>query len=400
MTTAALIVAAGRGSRASAGRNTGPKQYVMIGGKTVLGHTLDALAAAPTIDLLQVVIHPDDQAAYEAAIRGCNGRERLLPPVSGGATRQGSVFAGLRALANHAPDRVLIHDAARPFVDIATIARVCTALDTAPGAIAAVPLADTLKREVTAGIIVETVPREKLWRAQTPQGFHFADILKAHTRADAGGHAGLTDDSAVAEWAGLTCLLVMGSEVNVKLTTPEDITMADQKLRSAHSLPDIRTGQGFDVHRFQAGDHIWLCGVRVPHTHGVDAHSDGDVALHALTDALLGAIADGDIGQHFKNTDPRWKDAASHMFLADAVRRVTERGGYITNVDVTVLSEAPKISPHRDLMRATMAEVLGIDISRVGLKATTTEGLGFPGRREGLAALATATVVFTGRDAV
>lgn len=393
MTTAALVVAAGQGTRAGLSPKGTTKQYVEIGGIPVIARTLQVLQTCPEIDLIQVVIHPNDHAAYAAAIRPLAAGGKLLVPVAGAATRQASVRAGLQALEPHDPANVLIHDAARPFLDPAIVNRVCNALETAPGAIAAVPLADTLKREVTAGIIVETIPREKLWRAQTPQGFHFSAILKAHARAAAAGQDQFTDDAAVAEWAGFTCVLVMGSEANIKLTTPEDIAMAHTKLGGT-AVPDIRTGQGFDVHRFKAGDHIWLCGVRVPHSHGVDAHSDGDVGLHALTDALLGAIADGDIGQHFKNTDPRWKDAASRMFLADAVRRVAERGGRIANVDVTVLSEAPKISPHRDAMRATMAEILGIDVSRVGLKATTTEGLGFAGRREGLAALATATVVF------
>lgn len=393
MTTAALVVAAGQGTRAGLSPNGLAKQYVDIGGIPVITRTLRVLQACRQIDLIQVVIHANARSVYAASTNALAADGKLLPPVTGAATRQASVRAGLEALATHAPALVLIHDAARPFLDPDIVTRVCDALKTAPGAIAALPLADTLKREGADAIIGGTVPREKLWRAQTPQGFHFADIYKAHAQAATAGEHHFTDDAAVAEWAGFTCRLVMGSESNIKLTTPEDIAMAQQRL-SGTAIPDIRTGQGFDVHRFKAGDHIWLCGVRVPHSHGVDAHSDGDVGLHALTDALLGAIADGDIGQHFKNTDPRWKDAASHLFLADAVRRVRERGGHITNVDVTVLSEAPKIAPHRDAMRAAMAEVLGIGIDRVGLKATTTEGLGFPGRREGLAALATATVVF------
>jgi 2-C-methyl-D-erythritol 4-phosphate cytidylyltransferase / 2-C-methyl-D-erythritol 2,4-cyclodiphosphate synthase len=393
--TVALIVAAGRGSRAHLAGSTGPKQYVEIGGVQVLARTISALGHCLQIDRIQVVIHQDDAAAYAKATDASDVGHKLLPPVIGAATRQQSVRAGLQALAALSPQRILIHDAARPFIDQAVVIRICDALDVSPAAIAALPLADTLKRASVGNTIIETVSREKLWRAQTPQGFHFAAILDAHNRAAAAKQDALTDDAAVAEWAGLTCTLVMGSEANIKLTTAEDMTMADQRL-SHSNVPDIRTGQGFDVHRFKDGDHIWLCGVRVPHTHGVDAHSDGDVGLHALTDALLGAIADGDIGQHFKNTDPRWKNAASRLFLADAVRRVKERGGTLTNVDVTVLSEAPKISPHRDRMRATMAEILDIDVSRVGLKATTTEGLGFPGRGEGLAALATATIVFRG----
>ena len=228
-----------------------------------------------------------------------------------------------------------------------------------------------------------------LWRAQTPQGFRFADILAAHEAAASAG-LDLTDDAAVAEWAGLAVALVPDSAANIKLTTPEDLAMADSRARS---LPDVRTGSGFDVHRLVAGDHVWLCGVRIPHTHGLQGHSDADVGLHALTDALLGAIGDGDIGQHFSDTDPRWKGAASHIFLADAARRVRARGGVVSNVDVTLLCEAPKIAPYRDEMRARIAAILGIDVSRVGVKATTTEGLGFTGRREGIAALAAATVI-------
>jgi 2-C-methyl-D-erythritol 4-phosphate cytidylyltransferase / 2-C-methyl-D-erythritol 2,4-cyclodiphosphate synthase len=395
MTTVALVVAAGRGARALSDPHGPPKQYVEVAGRSVLAHTLAALAACAEIDRVQVVIHPDDHALYARTVRTFSAPAKLLPPIPGAENRQGSVYAGLLAIAQLLPSRVLIHDAARPFIDAATVSRICTALDTSLGAIAALPLADTLKQEGEPLTIAKTIPRDKLWRAQTPQGFHFQAILDAYTRAQDAGQTVFTDDAAVAEWAGLACRLVVGTEANIKLTTPEDLQLADQKLRGSPNPPDVRTGQGFDVHRFKEGNHIWLCGVRIDHTHGVDAHSDGDVGLHALTDALLGAIADGDIGQHFKNTDPRWKDAASHLFLADAVRRVRERGAHITNVDVTVLSEAPKIAPHRDLMRATMADILGLDVSRVGLKATTTEGLGFAGRREGLAALATATVVFS-----
>jgi 2-C-methyl-D-erythritol 4-phosphate cytidylyltransferase / 2-C-methyl-D-erythritol 2,4-cyclodiphosphate synthase len=301
------------------------------------------------------------------------------------------VLAGLIAIEPIGEGHVLIHDAARPFVPGAVIDRVLSALASAPGAIAALSLADTLKRAGATGNIVETVPRDGLWRAQTPQGFRFADILRAHRAAADVGRTDFTDDAAVAEWQGIEVQLVTGDAAAAKLTTAEDIIMAElQHARPA--LSALRIGQGFDVHSFTAGDHVWLCGVRVPHSQGVEAHSDGDVGLHALTDALLGAIADGDIGQHFKNTDPRWRGASSDQFLADAVRRVTALGARIVNVDVTVLSEAPKIAPHRDAMRARMASILGIPAGRVALKATTTEQLGAIGRREGLAALAVAMV--------
>ena len=253
-------------------------------------------------------------------------------------------------------------------------------------------VADTLKRVDAAGTITGTVDRDRLWRAQTPQGFRFADILAAHRKAGAAGRDDFTDDSALAEWAGLRIAVVEGSEANRKITTSEDLVMADAAL-SKSSLPDVRTGTGFDVHRFAAGDHVWLAGVRIPHTHTLEGHSDADVALHALTDALLGAIGDGDIGQHFPPSDMRWKGAASRLFLEDAARRVSASGGRITNVDLTILCEAPRIGPHREAMRTAIAGMLGIDISRVGVKATTTEGLGFTGRREGIAAMASATVV-------
>jgi 2-C-methyl-D-erythritol 4-phosphate cytidylyltransferase/2-C-methyl-D-erythritol 2,4-cyclodiphosphate synthase len=288
---------------------------------------------------------------------------------------------------------VLIHDAARPFVTPEVIGRVLGGLERAPAVIAAVPLADTLKRTGPGGRIAATIERAGLWRAQTPQGFRYEAILRAHEAAEAAGREDLTDDAAVAEWANIPVEMVEGSEANVKLTTLEDMARAATMAPASGPVAsDIRTGQGFDVHRFATGDHVWLCGVRIPHVHALEGHSDADVGLHALTDALLGAIGDGDIGQHFPPTDPRWRGAASHLFLADAAGRVRSRGGTISNVDVTILCEAPKIAPHRDAMRARIAEILRLDVTRVGVKATTTEGLGFTGRREGIAALAVATV--------
>ena len=389
MTTAALIVAAGRGTRVA---GPVPKQYAQLGGTSVLARTLGVLLEHPAIDVGVVAIAEPDRARYEAAVAG--GHPKLAPPVLGGATRQRSVLNGLRALAPLSPSSVLIHDAARPFVTPDIVDRVLAALQRSPGAIAAVPLADTLKRAGHDSRIEATLDRVGLWRAQTPQGFRFNAILQAHEAALAAGREDLTDDAAVAEWAGLPVELVEGSEANVKLTTAEDLARAARAVGTAPTgAGEVRTGQGFDVHRFAAGDHVWLCGVRIPHARALEGHSDADVGLHALTDALLGAIGDGDIGQHFPNTDPRWRGAASHVFLADAARRVHARGGAVSNVDVTLLCESPKIAPHREAMRARIAEILKLDISRVAVKATTTEGLGFTGRREGIAAMATATVV-------
>jgi 2-C-methyl-D-erythritol 4-phosphate cytidylyltransferase / 2-C-methyl-D-erythritol 2,4-cyclodiphosphate synthase len=383
LTTAALILAAGRGTRASP---VAAKQYAVVGGMSVLARAVAAFLKAP-IDLIQVVIAADAEQSYRTALAGV-ADSRLLAPVAGGSTRQLSVLCGLRALAHRAPDRVLIHDAARPFVSQAIIAGVLARLEDAPAAIPALPLADTLKAAGEANRVAATLPRTGLWRAQTPQGFRFQEILNAHERAHAEGLGEFTDDSALAEWAKVPVVMVMGSEANRKLTTAADLAAAE-----AHSAFDVRTGQGFDVHRLVAGDHLWLCGVRLVHDRALAGHSDADVALHALTDALLGAIGEGDIGEHFPDTDARWRGAPSHLFVADALRRIRLRGGHVSNVDITILCEAPRIAPHRGAMRTRLAELLGIEISRVGVKATTTEGLGFTGRREGIAALASATVI-------
>ena len=398
MKTAAVIVAAGRGSRAAAVLG-GPKQYAHIGRETVLTRTIRAFSTHPRIDLVQVVIHADDAAAYRASWP--DTRLPVLPPVIGGATRQSSGLRGLEGLVRHGVTAVLIHDAARPFVDHGTIDRVLAALDEFQGAVPGLKVADTLKRVGPGGAIAGTVDREHLWRAQTPQAFHFSGVLAAHQRAAAAGRHDFTDDAALAEWAGLSVTVVEGREENRKITTPEDLvmaerTVAERTVAERGEVPDIRTGTGFDVHRVAAGDHVWLGGIRIPHIARLEGHSDADVALHALTDALLGAIGDGDIGQHFPPSDMCWRGAASRLFLADAARRVRARGGRIGNVDLTILCEAPRIGPHRDAMRTAIAAILGIDIDRVGVKATTTEGLGFTGRREGIAAMATATVVLVG----
>lgn len=391
---AALIVAAGRGTRAAAS-GTGPKQYALIGGAPVLWHTLRAFAANPAISDIQVVIHRDDAEFYRESVPA--GAATVWPAVIGGNTRQASVYVGLQALSALKPDAVLIHDAARPFVGPETIERTIAALATSPAAIAAMPVADTLKRANPDGTIAATLDRRSLWYAQTPQGFHFDAILDAHSRAAQAGRDDFTDDAAIAEWAGIPVKLVEGNAANVKLTTAADIAEADRKL-SGSSERDFepRIGTGFDVHRFTAGDHVWLGGIKIAHSHGLEGHSDADVVLHALTDALLGTIGDGDIGQHFPPSDPKWKGAASRLFLEDAARRVRTLGGRVGNVDITVLAEAPRVGPHRAAMQALIGDVLGLAPDRVGIKATTTEGMGFTGRREGIAAMATATVFLRG----
>ncbi len=381
MTVAALIVAAGRGTRAGPGA---PKQYRLLAGQPVLRRTLAAFAAHPGIDRVLAVIHPDDRNAYDEA---AGGLPKLLPPCPGGPTRQSSVLAGLEALAVHAPSRVLIHDGARPLVTSAIIGRSIDALEAHAGALVAIPLTDTIRR-TTGGLAGETVPRDGLWRAQTPQAFRFDAILAAH-RAAAGGE--LTDDVAVAAAAGLDVVTIEGDETNMKITSAGDLARAERLLGST---AEFRTGTGFDVHRFGDGDHVMLCGVRVPHTHGLIGHSDADAGLHALTDAILGAIGEGDIGQHFPPSDPQWKGASSDRFLAHAAKLARHAGASIVNVDVTFICERPKIGPWRDTMRARVAEILEIDMSRVSIKATTTEGLGFTGRNEGLAAQALANLRF------
>lgn len=389
MKIAALIMAAGRGHRAGGSGGT-PKQYVPVGGEAVIRRSIAAFLDHPRIHAVCAVIHPDDGALFRRAVAGCEG---LLEPVMGGATRQQSVLAGLEALQAYAPDLVLIHDAARPFVDAGTIDRVVSALEKgATGVIAGLAQADTLKRVDGDGRIVATVARDGLWNAQTPQGFIYAAILEAHRKAAAAGEGGFTDDASVAEWANLPVIVVEGSPANRKLTTAEDIELADQQFSGRDYLvPHV--GTGFDVHRFGEGDHVWLCGVRIAHTHSLVGHSDADVGLHALTDALLGALGDGDIGAHFPPSDAQWKGARSDIFLRDAVRRTRERGGRISSVDITLLAESPKIGPHRDAMRRSIAGILEIDVRSVGVKATTTEGLGFVGRGEGLAAMASATIL-------
>jgi 2-C-methyl-D-erythritol 4-phosphate cytidylyltransferase/2-C-methyl-D-erythritol 2,4-cyclodiphosphate synthase len=381
--TMALVVAAGRGDRFGADL---PKQYAPLAGRPLLRHSLSALAAHPGIGAVRAVIRNDDRDHYDRAAEGLT----LLEPVPGGASRQESVREGLESLKILTPKRVLIHDGARPLLPGGVIDRVLAALDEAPGAIAALPVTDTLKRG-EEGRIAGTVAREGLWRAQTPQGFHYPAILDAHRKVAAGFE--LTDDAAVAEAAGLAVRLVEGAAENIKVTTPDDLAQAEALLAGgAALLAETRTGSGFDVHRFAPGDHVNLCGLRIPHERALLGHSDADVGLHALTDAVLGALSAGDIGQHFPPSDPQWRGADSGQFLAHARDLVAARKGRIINVDITLICESPKLAPHRDAMIERVAELLGIGTERVSVKATTTEGLGFTGRGEGIAAQATATL--------
>jgi 2-C-methyl-D-erythritol 4-phosphate cytidylyltransferase / 2-C-methyl-D-erythritol 2,4-cyclodiphosphate synthase len=375
----ALVVAAGQGSRFGGPL---PKQYLPLAGATVLRHAVSALAGHPRITDVLVVIRPEDRALFDRAVVGLG----VAAPVAGGASRQDSVRLGLEALALHRPDRVLIHDGARPFPDRALVDRVIDGLARTVAAIPCLPLSDTIKR-AEDGTIKETIDRSSLWRAQTPQGFHFDTIHAAHRAAF--GRA-LTDDAAVIEATGLTPIVVEGSEDNLKITTPEDLAAAERLIVAR--LGDVRIGQGFDVHPFAPGDHVFICGVRVPHGMSLAGHSDADVGFHALTDAVLGAIAAGDIGMHFPPSEPRWRGAASDQFLRHAADLVRARGGAVAAVDVTIICERPKISPYRAAMIDRLAATLCLAPDRVSVKATTTEKLGFTGRGEGIAAQAVATV--------
>ncbi|WP_159727621.1 bifunctional 2-C-methyl-D-erythritol 4-phosphate cytidylyltransferase/2-C-methyl-D-erythritol 2,4-cyclodiphosphate synthase [Methylosinus sp. Ce-a6] len=390
-TIAILTVAAGRGVRAGDGL---PKQYRPLLGKSVLAHTLESMHAAAPQAALLVAIHADDAALYGASSAELSesARSRLLAPAIGGATRQQSVRNGLEALAalSPAPDIVLIQDAARPFADAALVGRAIEAARAHGAAVPGLPLADTVKQIDTRGVVTATPDRASLRFVQTPQAFVFPLILAAHRLVAGRGGAELTDDGMVAEAAGHEVHVFAGDPANFKLTTPEDFLRARDRLLG--DLSDIRTGQGYDVHAFGPGAEVWLGGVPVPHSHGLAGHSDADVLSHAITDALLGALADGDIGKHFPPSDQQWKGAPSSIFLAFAAKRVRERGGLIAHVDATIVCEAPKVGPHRDAIRESLAKIMEIDIDRVAVKATTSERLGFTGRQEGMAALALATV--------
>lgn len=380
---AAVVVAAGQGLRAGGEL---PKQFRRIAGETLLEHALSAFAKSPGIAFVQPVIRSQDLALVRTLMDGIN----VLEPVSGGVTRQASVRAGLEALLARAPEIVLVHDAVRPFASADLIARAIEAARKTGAAVPALPVADTVKRVSDAGVIEATLDRNSIRLVQTPQAFAFPALLEAHRRAAAQGRDDFTDDAALAEWAGMTVSVFAGEPGNIKFTTPEDFARAEAMQSAA--LGDVRTGSGLDVHAFGPGDHVTLGGVRIPHPQALTGHSDADVALHALTDAILGALADGDIGAHFPPSDPQWQGASSDRFLTFAVERVQARGGRIAHLDLTIVCEAPRIGEHRDRMRANIANLAGIDIERVGVKATTSEKLGFTGRGEGIAAYATATI--------
>ena len=379
---AAVVVAAGRGTRTG---GVVPKQYRLLDGAPVIRHALMRLVAHPEIDMVQPVIHLDDAARFTQASTGLAIRDAAF----GGATRQISVRAGLEALAAAAPHVVLVHDAARPFPSPALISRAVAAC----GSGAAVPglaVTDTIKAVDAAGRIVDTLDRSALRAVQTPQAFRYDSLLTAHRRAERAGREDFTDDAALAEWAGMTVTIFEGEAGNIKLTTEEDFVRAQTSASAA--LPDIRTATGYDVHAFGPGDHVQLGGIRIAHDRALSGHSDADVALHALVDAILGALAEGDIGAHFPPSDAKWRGASSDKFLAFAVERVGRRGGRIAHLDLTIICEAPRIAEHRDAMRARIAALAGIALDRVAVKATTNEMLGFIGRREGIAAIATATI--------
>jgi 2-C-methyl-D-erythritol 4-phosphate cytidylyltransferase / 2-C-methyl-D-erythritol 2,4-cyclodiphosphate synthase len=386
---ALLVVAGGRGLRLGADR---PKQYLHCAGRPLVVHTLEALAASFPFVAITVVIHADDRALYDQSIGHltASATKALGAPAIGGATRQQSVLSGLEALAASAPEIVLIHDAARPFPSADLVARAIEAAERHGAAAPGTAMSDTIKQVDADGRVLATPPRSALRAVQTPQAFRFPVILEAHRRAAAAGVGDLTDDVAVAEWAGVPAYVFEGDPANVKVTTMQDLAAVEARLTA--SSGETRVGQGFDVHAFAPGDHVWLCGVRMPHSAALSGHSDADVGLHALADALYGALAEGDIGQHFPPSDPQWKGAASRVFLAHAAERVRARGGAIVHLDATLICEAPKIGPHRDAMRARVAEIVGLDLGRVAVKATTSEKLGFTGRGEGIACLATATV--------
>ncbi|TPP11075.1 bifunctional 2-C-methyl-D-erythritol 4-phosphate cytidylyltransferase/2-C-methyl-D-erythritol 2,4-cyclodiphosphate synthase [Rhizobium glycinendophyticum] len=391
-----VVVAAGRGERAGASVE-GPKQYRRIGGKPVIWHTLKRFRDWPKSGPIVAVIHPDDRALFDTAVADLGDSHELVV-VTGGATRQESVLNGLRALQGRSVDHVMIQDGVRPFVDAGLLDRIATELASGKAAVLpALPVADTIKRGDKTGVVTGTVPRKDLYAAQTPQCFHYETILKAHDRAATDQVSDFTDDASIAEWAGIPVHLVEGSIDNVKLTVQRDIAMADEKLKGS-ALPDVRTGNGYDVHQLEAGDGVALCGVFIPHDQKLKGHSDADVALHALTDALLATCGAGDIGDHFPPSDMQWKGAPSRIFLEHAAKIVRDAGGTIMNADISLIAEAPKVGPHRQAMREKLAEILEISLDRCSVKATTNETIGFVGRREGIAAIATATVVFRGKD--
>jgi 2-C-methyl-D-erythritol 4-phosphate cytidylyltransferase/2-C-methyl-D-erythritol 2,4-cyclodiphosphate synthase len=389
MKIGAVVVAAGTGSRAGGER---PKQYQMVGGRPVIWWALKSFCDHPLISHIQPVIGPGQADLFESATSDLT----VEAPVIGGATRQESCRLGLEALAKHNLTHVLIHDAARPFISAKLISRVIAGLENHQGAVPGIAVADTIKK-APDGTIERTVDRTGLWVVQTPQGFAFDAICAAHEKARQSGQSSLTDDAAVAELAGIEVAIIPGSSDNRKMTTSEDLAEANRAHDTAlGNLPDIRTGMGIDIHPFAPGDQVMLCGISIAHTHRLAGHSDADAALHALTDAILGAIGEGDIGTFFPPSDPQWKDAPSAIFLKKAVELVAERGGRVGNADIAILAEAPRISPHLAAMKAKLSTLLGIAEDRIAIKATTAERLGFVGRGEGIAAFATVIVRLPG----
>jgi 2-C-methyl-D-erythritol 4-phosphate cytidylyltransferase / 2-C-methyl-D-erythritol 2,4-cyclodiphosphate synthase len=384
-----IVVAAGRGERLGADV---PKQYRPLAGRPMLCTTLEALARSHDFCATTIVIRPGDGEHYSQMTAALDPAcaATLGPPALGGATRQASALAGLEAQSEAAPDLVLIHDGARPFPSRNLIERSIAAAAEYGAAAPGAPVTDTIKQVDDSGFIAASHDRAILRALQTPQSFRFDLIRDAHRNAAAAQVSGLTDDTAVAQWAGAKVFLFAGDPANVKITTTHDLSAAEQRLFVGAA--DIRVGQGFDVHAFGEGDQVWLGGLRIAHERALTGHSDADVVLHAITDALLGAIGDGDIGAHFPPGDPQWHGANSALFLADSARRVRSRGGIIAHIDATLICEAPKVGPHREAMRARIAEILGIEKGRVAVKATTSERMGFTGRGEGIACMATATI--------
>jgi 2-C-methyl-D-erythritol 4-phosphate cytidylyltransferase/2-C-methyl-D-erythritol 2,4-cyclodiphosphate synthase len=386
MTVAAVIVAGGSGLRAGGER---PKQYQLIGGRPVIWWTCRAFLEHPAVDHVQPVIGEGHEAMFAEATQGLG----LPHPVIGGATRQESCRIGIEAVGRHAPSKVMIHDAARPFVAPDLIDDVIAWLERFAAVVPGMPVAETLKF-APGGMVTRTVDRASIWTAQTPQGFAYADILGAYRKAEAEQTANLTDDASVAEHAGIAISMIPGRPENRKLTTAQDIDIADRDMtaRQLHHLPDIRVGQGIDIHPFEPGEAVTLCGVVIPYSQRLKGHSDADVAMHALTDAILGTIGEGDIGTHFPPSDPQWKGAASHIFLARAMELLAAKRGMLANADITILAEAPKIAPHVAAMKAFLSPLLHLGPDRIAIKATTMERLGAIGRKEGIMAYATVTV--------
>jgi 2-C-methyl-D-erythritol 4-phosphate cytidylyltransferase / 2-C-methyl-D-erythritol 2,4-cyclodiphosphate synthase len=389
---AVVLVAAGRGERAGS-PHEGPKQYRMIGGAPVVRHTLTALLAHHVISEIVAVIHPEDIALFGQAASGLGARVRH---VFGGPTRQASTLLGLQALAGAAPEYVMIHDAVRPFISALVLDRIAKSLTPANGVVPALAVSDTLKRQDNQGYVRETVSRAGFFAAQTPQAFPFAAIVRAHEKARDHSEEEFTDDASIAEFAGIKVRIVEGAPENIKLTWKHDIEMADIKLSGPTAFPDVRVGNGYDVHALEPGDHVTLCGVRIEHNASLSGHSDADVGLHALTDALLATRGAGDIGTHFPPTDPQWRGAASRIFVEHAAAIVRDAGGRIANADITLICEAPRIAPHREAMVSAIAAMLNVSPERISVKATTNEKLGFIGRSEGIAAIATVSVIYPG----